>query len=256
MQLPLQQIGILITRPRHQAQTLCEKIAALGGQPLLFPTIEIIPAADQAQLQAQITQLPCYDLAIFISPNAVWHATPLIRAHWPNWPTTVKLAAIGNSTALALQHNHWPVDIYPQTQFNSEALLDLAALQNIHNKKIILFRGNDGRTLLADTLRARGAILSEAIVYQRTLPNTTLAMALSPAQKDAIKIILATSQAGLENLCTLVGDDSRQWLQNMPLLVISERLAHLATQLGFVHTPIVAANAGDEAIVKALTHLN
>src|SRR4051794_13532664 len=92
---PLHHLKILITRPAHQAQNLCTKITALGGQPILFPTIAIEDIADQKNLFLQIQPLTKYDMAIFISPNAVEKALSLIQQPWPE---QLKIAAIGDGT--------------------------------------------------------------------------------------------------------------------------------------------------------------
>jgi uroporphyrinogen-III synthase len=63
--------GILVTRPAHQAEPLCGLIEAAGGRALRFPVMEIRPAADQPAVQADLARLAGYDLAIFVSANAV-----------------------------------------------------------------------------------------------------------------------------------------------------------------------------------------
>ncbi len=50
MNMPLKGQTILITRPLPQAAALVEKIRQLGGETLIFPTIEIFPAKDSTHL--------------------------------------------------------------------------------------------------------------------------------------------------------------------------------------------------------------
>ena len=40
---PLTGKRILVTRPRAQSADLCDRLAALGAEPIVFPTIEIAP---------------------------------------------------------------------------------------------------------------------------------------------------------------------------------------------------------------------
>lgn len=248
MVFSLKNLTILITRPVHQALGLSERIEALGGHPILFPTIEILELEDKTQVHAQVEHLSDYHFAIFISANAAQKAAPIIQAHWPTWPTSTKIISIGASTAKALQVLNWPASIHPTTLFNSETLLTLPELQNIANKKIILFRGEGGRELLAKTLRERGTQLTEAIVYQRAQPQHHV------LHQEKIDVIICTSNHGLQNLVAMTDETSRQWLQNMRLLVISDRMVHLAKELGFTHKPMVAKNASDAAIIETLTN--
>lgn len=247
-------LRVLVTRPAHQAQMLCQLIEADGGKAVLLPTIEIADAIDQVALQTAIQALAENELAIFVSPNAVQKSVPIIQQYWQPWPAVVKVAAVGASSAQALRDNYLPVDFCPVKPFNSEGLLALSALQDVTNKRIIIFRGEGGRELLATTLRERGAKVREAIVYRRILPKLLVDVALL---EKTIDIIICTSNTGLQNLLTLVGESARPWLQNMPLLVISERMAILAKTLGFVKAPLIADNATDVAIMTTLiSYLN
>lgn len=241
---------VLVTRPIHQAHGLCEQITALGIKAILLPTIAIADVDNQAELHQQIQQLHECDIAIFISPNAVQKAAVMIQHYWPAWPQQVKTAAIGSSTAQALSALNWPVDFCPEQQFNSEGLLALPELQQVSGKKILLFRGEGGRELLATELKQRGAELTEIIVYRRVLPVIDRNAILT--QLPNIKVIIVTSNAGLQNLCELVGEAGRELLLSKQLLVISVRMAEFAKQLGFIKTPLLASNATDESIIKVL----
>ena len=67
---PLSGRGIVITRPREHALALAERIRAVGGDPILFPTIEILPPENQDAVSGIIARLERFQLAIFVSPTA------------------------------------------------------------------------------------------------------------------------------------------------------------------------------------------
>ena len=73
---------MLITRPGEQAGALARLVAAAGGEPVRVPTIEIRALEDPAPFQALADRLASFDLAIFVSRNAVparstcWAAGP------------------------------------------------------------------------------------------------------------------------------------------------------------------------------------
>lgn len=243
MSISLKNFSVLITRPEHQAQSLCQKIQNLGGKFILFPTIVIADIEDQYLIKSAIQKLSDFDMAIFISPNAVEKTIPFIRAAWP---IATKVAAVGASTANALRKLKLPNIIRPQKIFNSESLLSLPELQVVAKKRIVIFKGENGRELLSVTLRERGAVVTEVCVYRRIMPSQSVKL------PDDIDVIVCTSNVGLQNLYSMVDEKYRQDLLHEQLLVISDRMIVLAQNLGFVKTPWVADNATDEAIIAAL----
>ncbi len=250
----LSNLQVLITRPAQQAEKLCQLIEQQDGRVILLPTIaiEYIESDNQPDLQAVLKKLAVQAIAIFISPNAVAAAHALLQKYALPWPEQLQIAAIGASTAQALTNLGVVVTLVPTEQFNSEGLLNLSALQKVQGQRIIIFRGEGGRELLSAILSERGAILTEAVVYRRVLPECNIQTRLTQWQQGGLDMLVCTSNTGLQNLVTIVGESARNWLMNMPLLVISERMAEFAQTIGFVKKPIVADNATDEAIVQAL----
>ena len=244
-------VGVLVTRPTHQANALCETIENLGGKAIRFPVLQIDDVDDASLLNQQIDRLDSYDIAIFISPNAVKKAVNLIQAR-KKWPKNVKIAAVGKTSAKALDSLGLIADIFPSRRFNSEALLSLEEMQDVSGKNIIIFRGEGGRELLAETLKSRGARVEYAECYKRSKPKADVSALLKHWARGEINIIITTSNEGLHNLYDMVGQLGRQWLIKTPMIVISDRGADLALQLGFKQRPIVSSQASDEAIVNAL----
>lgn len=242
-------LGVLVTRPVHQAGHLCDLIAAAGGRPIRFPTLAIRDLSDSPAVCARLAQLADYQLAIFISPNAVRYGLAAISRQG-GLPTGLKLATVGNASAVTLQQalGRMP-DIVPTDNYDSEALLALPALQQVLGQHILILRGEGGRELLAETLRRRGASVDYAEVYRRERPEP------DSAEQDWLEkadIISITSSEALHNLIAMTTAQQRSQLLTKPLVVISERTAQLAKQLGFHHPPIVTSRAGDEAVLKAI----
>jgi uroporphyrinogen-III synthase len=240
-------IGVLVTRPAHQADGLCRRIEQAGGRAIRFPVIEIVPPADPAAAVARFSTLDDYDLVIFVSANAVHLAPPA-----DTWSGSPRLAAIGRATARALEQAGRPADICPASGFNSEALLAMDALQDMGGRRVLIVRGEGGRELLADTLRRRGAEVDYAEVYRRQRPEVDPARVLALWSGGAVDVVTATSNETLQNLYDLLDGPGRGKLLATPLVVVSERMVQLAVRLGFSRPPVVAEEAGDEGLMKAL----
>lgn len=247
---PLQGRRILVTRPRGQEKALCEKISELGGLPVPFPVIEIADPDNTASLNKAIYNIFDYDIAIFISANAV----SKLHQHLPELPENLKIAAIGQATAKMLTATYREPDIVGPSPYNSEALLAADDMQAVDEKQIIIFRGEGGRNLLAERLQERGAWVDYADCYQRAVPHVSTYDLDLLWQAPAIELITVTSDQGLQNLFDIMDARHQKILLAMPIVVLSNRAVHLVSKLGFKQDAYVANEASDIGMLNAILH--
>lgn len=237
--------GVLVTRAAHQAASLVGLIESHGGRAITFPALEIGPTRDSTTAEHLLRQ--AWDLAIFISPNAVRFATRLLAGHKLS---SAHIGAVGETTAHALSEAGMPADQVPDGRYDSEGLLALPALRQMRDRRVLIVRGEGGRPLLGDSLRARGAKVSYAEVYRRLRPETNPTPMLGRWQTD-VDLVIATSAEVLDNLVAMLGESGWPLLYETPLLVISERMAEKAHGLGFTQV-LQASGADDAALLTAL----
>ncbi|HRE53280.1 MAG TPA: uroporphyrinogen-III synthase, partial [Candidatus Competibacter sp.] len=103
MAASLRGLGVLVTRPDHQAGALCQSIETHGGVPIRCPALLIVEPRDWRPALAVFDRLADYDMAIFTSANAVERALPLIQERGGP-PDGLEIAAIGKATARSLSH--------------------------------------------------------------------------------------------------------------------------------------------------------
>ncbi len=252
---PLAGRTIVVTRPREQAAALAKAIAAEGGQPLLFPLLEILPVADPRVLETGVTALPGAALAIFISPNAVDHALPAILAHGP-WPAGTVPAAVGQGTVKALAACGVAGCIAPRERFESEALLALPDLagERVSGRRVVIFRGDGGRELLAETLRERGALVEYITCYRRAGPAGGVQLLLEGWRAGRLDALTVSSSEGLRNLLDLLDGEGRAFLARTPVFVPHARIAENARAAG-LHE-IILTEAADAGILAGLLAYN
>ncbi len=237
---------IVLTRPAGQVGHLAELVRAAGGEPLLFPALEILDAANLQPLFLLMDRLETFDLAIFISANAVNKALALVQSR-RRWPQELRVAAVGRASERALQRHGFEAVIVPQQGFDSEALLALPELKQVAGKRVLIFRGEGGRELLAQTLARRGAAVEYAECYRRGLPRIDPAPLIASWEQGRLDAFTATSGEALANLFELLGAAGRQCLQATPLFVPHERIAAAARALGV--STVVLTGPGDEGLV-------
>lgn len=242
--------NIVVTRPAEQARVLAEMIAREGGSPVLFPVLEIHDIEDPKPLLEIAGRMAGFDLAIFISANAVSKALTVITAHHP-WPSGLAVATMGKSSERELAGFGIVDVISPRGRFDSEALLAMPQMQDMAGKHVVVFRGDGGRELLGDTLAARGANVEYVECYRRGRPSLDAAPLLKLWARGELDAITATSSEGLRNLFAMVGSLGQTWLRKTPLFVPHARIAEEAGRLGLLR--VVATSPGDDGLVAGLT---
>jgi uroporphyrinogen-III synthase len=242
-------LNVVITRPRDQAVSLAQRIVQEGGHSILFPLLEISPIADPLPLHQLVSHLAEFNLAIFISPNAVRYGMEAIQAVGA-LPAALKIATVGQGSAKALRALDVAEIIAPQDKFDSEALLALPELQNVANWRVVIFRGEAGRELLGDTLKERGAYVEYAACYQRAKPQHDAATLLAADPH----IIAITSSEALAYLWEMLDKPSRTRLTGLPLFVPHERIAQAAQKLGW--REVVVTAGGDDGFLTGLIAWN
>ena len=235
----LRGLRVLNTRPAEQAKALSQAIEAAGGQAIECPAL-VISSIEKDWLSS-LPELNQVEQAIFVSANAADYCLKeLVKKQLP-WPDSIRVIAVGQATARTLTNYGIRVDFIPEVA-DSEHLLALEILQTVTKKTILLFKGEEGRTLIAETLSARGAKLFIFEVYKRLKPRIDPKHLYSLWHNDAVDIILFTSQQAMQNIFLLFGKEAYDWLCSKPCLVISKRLAKEASLLG-IQTIIVSTPA-------------
>jgi uroporphyrinogen-III synthase len=242
---PLSGLNIVVTRPREQAAGLVQRIEQLGGNPLLFPLLEIAAVSDDCVLREQLSRLRQTDLAIFISPNAVRYGMAAIRESGAV-PAALKIASVGQGSAKALRELGIEHIITPTERFDSESLLGLPELHNVAGKRVIIFRGDGGRELLGDTLRERGAQVEYVTCYLRSKPAVDV-NALLNILPHAITV---TSIEALSHLREMLDEVQRRVVYETTLFVPHERIAEAARQLGWQQ--VIVTGSGDDGMMSGL----
>jgi len=242
---------ILVTRPSPEGQHLVERLRLTGRQAWHLPLIDFLPGRQLPECSSYLATCNSGDLVISVSARALNFIGPFLQAANKSWPANVHYLAIGKSSALALHHYCQHVVEFPETSL-SEHLLDLPLLDNITGKNCVILRGNNGREHLGETLRSRGANVTYFECYQRVALNYHGAEQAFRWRQKGISTIIVTSGEMLNLLYELIPAlDRNEWLLHCRLVVVSKRLATLATEFGW-RDIIVADGADNDALLRAL----
>jgi uroporphyrinogen-III synthase len=240
--------GILVTRPADQSVQLARLIRDAGGEPILFPALEIEPLAETA-IAPVLNHLLHFDLVVFVSPNAARVAMPHILTHG-GLPAHAKVAVVGPGTAAELKKSGVRNIISPKAGFDSEALIGELSTMPFGGGRVLIVRGCGGREFLGETLRSRGATVEYLECYRRVRPDRDMRELLSRMGRNGMKACLATSSNIVENLFEMAGAAGHSWLCSIPFFVPHPRVAATAFSRGV--QCVFVAGSGDESLVAGL----
>ncbi len=259
---------IVITRPLAQALIFAQQITARGREATIFPLLEIHPLSDKvdlAELRTMLAKLDHYAMVVFVSPNAI-HAA---FQHIQQWPQHVAIGIVGEGSRAALAEHGVTIEnatIFSPpdlTKTDSEGLLQAVDLPSLCGQQVLIVRGDGGRELLSDQLRAAGINVSIVMAYRRQAPLMTVALIKQLRELlDAENVWVLTSSEALRNLLAMVrqlenpmesasnGDINVAKIQRKKIVVPHARIAETAQQCGF--TDITLTGSGDERLLDAL----
>ncbi|SHI01961.1 uroporphyrinogen-III synthase [Ferrimonas marina] len=229
---------LLLLRPEGRAQSLAEKLAALGHRSTQCPMVSI----------ETLTPPPApFDGAVaafFVSRTAVEMADQALAGHWPGLPCF----AVGAGTAEALS-GHGVKAWHPaKGAETSEGVLALPQWRQLPPGPVVIVKGEGGREAFAQAARGEGREVRDWPLYRRTLPDFDGESLLQGWRRNGVDAILATSGEILENLFRVAPLAHHDWLHQVLWLVPVERVAQRARQLGCQRIWVLGG-AGDDAIL-------
>ncbi|MGM8851911.1 uroporphyrinogen-III synthase [Salinicola halophyticus] len=235
---------VLLTRPGPRGAVLARALREAGYDPVALDVLRFETLVLSASGRAALLDLDQFQGVIVVSPQAATCLAEAIASYWPQLPQGLRFYAIGEATAQTLHAELGVPAVIPSRAGgeDSEALLAVASLRAVAGKRLLLARGEEGRELLRERLRERGAEVEALALYRRRYHPPS-----SPAKtwltEGDFAALVVTSGEILQHLVTWCG----QVALNQPLIVSSQRLATLAGTLGF-GSPHVASGASPAAL--------
>jgi uroporphyrinogen III methyltransferase/synthase len=200
---------IVVTRPRAQVAALAHLLEAAGAEVVCFPTIALAPPEASGALDRAVAESAAYDWIVFTSPNGVRAFLDRFAAQARDLRELagVRLAAIGPETAAELGRHLLKPAVVP-AEYRAEGLLEALGDDDVCGRRILLPRAAGARSILPDTLVARGARVDEVIAYRAVPPpDADVAGMRAALASGSIDALTFTSSSTVRNFVALVGPD-------------------------------------------------
>lgn len=224
---------LLLTRPAEECGAVADVLAKAGIHSASLPLLAIKPLPETAEQRATVLELDRYCAVIVVSKPAARLGIELLDRYWPQPPLGQAWFSVGAATGAILADYGLDAS-WPERGDDSEALLALPRLGEAlarPDPKVLILRGEGGRELLAETLRARGVQVDILELYRRYLPDYPAGTLAATLRSERLNGLVVSSGQGLLSLRELAADTWPEMLE-LPLFVPSPRVAEMARQLG------------------------
>ncbi len=170
---PLHGRSIAVTRARAQASPLAARLRELGADVVEAPAIRT------RSLEAELPILAGHDLIVVSSPNGAHELFAALEREGRDTRSLAghRIAAMGPGTARALREHGIVADVVPDRAV-AEGMVE--ALAGVPIASALLVRAREGRDVLPDALRERGAQVTVLALYE------TVAEPLDPGRVGAV----------------------------------------------------------------------
>ncbi len=247
---------MVVTRPEPAASKTVRALMAEGAEAIAIPLLKIegLPVKKVlATYQPLLNNIVEPTKVIFISAHAVQYGLPVLKKLKKFFPLA-RFIAIGAATAgkLAAQGVQ---SVLPALGEDSEALLAAPMLQKIRGQTIVIVKGESdagGRTYLAESLSARGAMVVGLVCYRRSMIDLPI------KARNALKWAVAHSThvlaGSVETLDAFDFNGGKILMSRIPhLLVPHQRIAKVAKARGAKQISVVSLE--DNNLVETLANL-
>ena len=243
---PLDGWRILVPRGGPWGDGVAASLRAQGAVPVVAPLINFAPTTDQAALDAALQKLAAgeYDWLTVTSATTV----DVLFAHRAEVPRTTKIAAVGETTAAALQAAGYEVALVPDRDNSAEGMAQQLIDLEPEPRRILTLRSEIAKPVLTKLLLKAGHHVDSVVAY-RTVGVPVTERIMRDVRNGRINAILITSGS--------VAEQVREQFPDIPdetlLAAIGPRTAKDARKAGLPIT-VVADKQTVDALIDAVSH--
>ena len=242
---------IVVTRPEAHANSLNEKLQALGAIVIRYPVIAYAPPEDDRPVDVAIQRLIDgeFDWLTLTSVQTVRVIAAWLHAADKTLPA-LKIAAVGEVTAAVCKEALGITPMEVPEQFDADHLVQ--AMGNVRGQRVLLLNADIARPTVQQMLQNAGAQVHRVVAYH------TVAAKPAPDEADLqamlrhgeIDAITLTSASTVRHLIERVGPAALR--DSCAVLVcIGPMTAQALIEHGLPN-PIVATQATHEGLIAAL----
>jgi uroporphyrinogen-III synthase len=245
---PLTGWRVLVPRGGPWGDGVAATLRRQGAVPVIAPLINFAPTNDQASLDEALADLAAgaFDWLTVTSATTV----DVLYAYRAQIPETTKIAAVGETTAAALQAVGYRVDLVPQDDNSAAGMAEqLLALEG-SSRDILTLRSEIAKPVLTKMLQDAGHRVRSVVAY-RTVGVPVTERIAEDVRSGRINAILITSGSVAEQ----VHEQFKEVPASTLIAAIGPRTARDARKAG-LPVDVVAATQTVDALIDAVAEFS
>ena len=243
---PLDGWRVLVPRGGPWGDGVAASLRSQGAVPVVAPLINFAPTTDQATLDAALERLAAgeYDWLTVTSATTV----DVMFAHRAVVPRSTRIAAVGETTAAALQAVGYEVALVPEEDNSAGGMAEqMIAAETGNRRRILALRSEIAKPVLSVLLQEAGHDVDSVVAY-RTVGVPVTDRIRRDVESGRINAILITSgsvAAQVREQFPVIPDDTL-------LAAIGPRTAKDADKAGLPIT-VIADRQTVDALIDAVS---
>lgn len=226
---------ILVTRSRHQAGELTERLRALSARVTEIPTIELKPPRSFCPLDRAILHLEKFSWLIFTSMNGVDAFFERLGHHKieARILKSMPIAAIGPATARRLERWGKKPNVVADS-YRAEGLVKKLMSRVTDRDSVLIPRAEKARMVLPDELRKKGAKVTLVSCYRSVIPSGSREALKKLIRNDPPDLLTFASSSMVMNFAAILKKDKVLWrrARKIPAACIGPVTAKTAKEEG------------------------
>lgn len=242
---PLSGWRVLVPRGGPWGDGVAATLRTQGAVPVVAPLINFAPTDDLATLEKALADLAAgqFDWITLTSATTV----DVLFAYRAVIPAKTKVAAVGETTAAALQAVGYRVDLVPAKDNSAAGMADELIELEPEPRRVLTLRSEIAKPVLSKRLIAAGHDVRSVVAYRTVGVPVTERIARDVAN-GRINAILVTSGSVAEQVRTQFHDIPAETL----IAAIGPRTAKDARKVG-LSVDVVAAKQTVDALIDAVS---
>lgn len=222
---------ILVTRARHQAGILSEKLIDMGAEVVEVPVIKVVSLKPDKYIKDALLYNR-YDWIFFTSQNGVKEFSDFLSRQGRDIRIlgNTKVCAIGSETEKNLRAIGIKPDYVP-SEFCAEAIVEYFKGIGIRGSRVLILRSRQGRNTLPEGLKKLRAVVKTIDMYD-ICPEKKNGPILKRYLKEGIDVVTFTSSSTVKNFIKLLGRDYQKLLRGIKIASIGPITSRAVRKFG------------------------